>query len=332
MPCLITGSTNLHPTPEMAERRAAVGQPLRPKTVNTMRTRSASTLLISMMVFGSLMALVALLAATPAKAASGFDGTYDLTTTGKYGTYTEHNFLIISNGKISDAKVNEIYTPPPNWPAGVTPSGSRGDGIYWYTFIGTVSPSGSAGWVGGSLVAAGNFDYTYTGVINADGTGSGTWYGNEHGTWSVQKSGSSSLGLSVAGGMAPAISVVAIGISIVAIGIASTSVKAGFQPQVVRVPSPPSPYEPSVQTTTDNGLPIGPPEVGTPVGGAGLQYATPAPVGKPFPPREHYSRVSQEPPRCPIHGTVALQPHFSGTDDPGSWFCPMCRGYPWGRN
>jgi len=313
-----------------------------------MRTKSASALLISMLVFGSFMTVVALMAATPVKASSTFDGTYDFTTTGTYGTYTEHNFLIISNGKISDAKVNEIYTAPPNWPAGVTPSGSRGDGIYWYTFIGTVDSSGNADWRGGSLVAAGNFDYTYTGVINADGTGSGTWYGNEHGTWSVQKSGSSSLGLSLAGGMAPAVSGVVIAIAIVAIVIASTPVSIpqvlqpqvlsapspGFQPQVMPAPSQQYTYEPSVQTTTDNGLPIGPPEAGTPVGGAGLQYPTSPPDGRPFPPRDHFMKTSQQPPRCPVHPDVALVPHYFRTDgsDPGSWYCPKCNLYPWGKN
>jgi hypothetical protein len=296
-----------------------------------MRTKLASVLLMSILALGSFMTVVALLAATPAKAASTFDGTYDLTTTGTYGTYTEHDFLIISNGKISDAKVNDIYTVPPNWPAGAIPDGSRGKGIYWYTFIGTVDSSGNANWMGGSLVAMGNFDYTYTGVIDGDGTGSGTWYGNEHGTWSVQKSSSSGIGLTVAGGMAPAVSGIAIAIAIAAIVVASTPVRSGFRPQETSVPYQ-FQYQPSVQTTTDNGLPIGPPEAGTPVGGAGLQYGTPAPVGKPLPPRDHFTRVSQNPPRCPIHNDVALSPHFASAGDAGSWFCPRCNGYPWGKN
>jgi hypothetical protein len=300
--------------------------------VKQMRTKLASVLLMSILAFGSFMAAVALIAATPAQAASGFDGTYDFTTSSSAGSYTEDDFLIISNGMISDAKVNEIYTPPPNWPSGVIPSGSRGDGIYWYTFIGTVTSSGTATWRGGCFLAAGNFDYTYTGVINADGTGSGTYFGNEHGTWSVQKSGSAGIGLSLAGGMAPVVSGVVIVMAIAAIVIASTPVRSGFRPQVMSAPSPQYQYQPSVQTTTDNGLPIGPPEAGTPVGGAGLQYATPAPSGKPFPPRDHFTRVSQNPPRCPIHGDIALSPHFTSADDAGSWFCPRCNGYPWGKN
>lgn len=299
--------------------------------VNLMRTKLASILLISTLALGSFMTAVALMAASPARAASGFDGTYDFTTVASTGSYTEHDFMTITNGQISNVYVDRLYNPP-NMPPGV---GSGGDtNLWWYTFTGAVDSNGKANWLGGCLLAAGNMAYSYVGVISADGTGSGTWskVGMEHGTWSVQKSGSNGLGLGIAGGMAPVVSVVAIGISIAAIAMASASVKTGFQPQVVRVPSPPSPYEPSLQTTTDAGLPIGPPDAGTPVGGAGLQYATPAPAGKPFPPKEHYNRVSQEPPRCPVHGSVALQPHFSSPEDAGSWFCPMCKGYPWGKN
>jgi hypothetical protein len=284
-------------------------------------------------------AMAAAIAATPAKAATGFDGTYDFTTTLNSGSYTASDFLIISNGVISDAKVDEIYTPPPNWPAGVIPSGSRGDGIYWYTFIGTVGSTGNANWNGGCWLAAGNFDYTYTGVINADGTGSGTFYGLEHGTWSVHKSSSGFGGLQISGGMAPAISAVVIAISIVAIVVASTPVKIppapqGFQPQVMSVPSPQYSYQPSVQSETPSS-PIGPPEATDYMGGAGLSYGTSPPAGSPpFPPRDHFSKTSQEPPRCPHHHDTALVPHYFKTDgsDPGSWFCPKCSSYPWGKN
>lgn len=283
-------------------------------------------------------AMAAAIAPTPAKAATGFDGTYDFTTTASSGSYTEPDFLIISNGEISDADADNIYTPPPGWPAGVIPYGTRGDGIYWYTFIGSVNSSGNANWMGGCLLAAGNFDYTYTGVINADGTGYGTYSGNEHGTWSVHKSGFGG-GFGVAGGMAPAVSALVIIISIVAIVIASTPVKIppapqGFQPQVRSVPSPQYPYQPSVQTETPS-FPIGPPEPGTSWGGAGISYGTSTPAGgRPLAPRDHFSKTSQEPPRCPHHPYFALVPHYFKTDgsDPGSWFCPKCNGYPWGRN
>jgi hypothetical protein len=177
--------------------------------------------------------------------------------------------------------------------------------------------------------------YTLT-VSGVRMTGSGSYLNVGvmiYGSFDLTTSGALG-GLTLAGGAAPAVSAVAIVISIVAIVVASATVviPQGFQPQVMSAPSPQYPYEPSVQTTTDSGLPIGPPEAGTPVGGAGLQYATPAPVGKPFPPREHFTRVSQNPPRCPIHGDIALSPHFASAEDAGSWFCPRCNGYPWGKN
>jgi hypothetical protein len=158
------------------------------------------------------------------------------------------------------------------------------------------------------------------------------------GTFDLKKE-SAFGGLEVAGGMAPTVSAVVIIISIVAIVIASTPVKIppaqqGFRPQVMSAPSQQYPYQPSVQTETPSS-PIGPPEAGTPVGGAGLQFgASPPPGGPPFAPRDHFSKTSQEPPRCPLHHDIALVPHYFKTDgsDPGSWFCPKCSGYPWGRN
>ena len=292
---------------------------------------------ISIVAFALILLASFTIVASPTEAASGFDGTYDLTTTSSYGSYTEPDFLIISNGKISDADADKIYTQPPNWPPGVIPDGSRGEGIFWYTFIGNVDSNGNANWRGGCLVAAGNFDYTYTGIINADGTGSGTFSGNERGSWSVHKSSSSGLGLSVAGGMAPAVSALVIVISIVAIAVASTPVKIpppqGFQPQVMSAPSPLYPYQPSIQTETPS-APIGPPDPATSWGGAGLSYGTPLPTDRPLPPRDHFMKTSQQPPRCPYHHDIALVPHTFRTDgsDPGSWFCPKCSGYPWGRN
>ena len=289
-------------------------------------------------------AMAAAIATSPAKAATGFDGTYDFTTTLNSRSYTAPDFLIISNGVISDAKVDEIYTPPPNWPAGVIPSGSRGDGIYWYTFIGTIdSSSGQASWNGGCWLAAGNFDYTYTGVINADGTGSGTFYGLEHGTWSVHKSSSGFGGLQISGGMAPAVSAVVIAISIVAIVVASTPVKIppapqGFQPQVTSGQSPPYSYQPSVQSETPS-APIGPPEATDYVGGVGITGGEPNfdQNGRPYPPRRY---TGANGPRCPIHNEVPCQARFPFQNqlEPGSWYCGKCaalghnNGYPWGVN
>lgn len=151
------------------------------------------------------------------------------------------------------------------------------------------------------------------------------------GTFDLEKEG-----LFAVGGMAPIVSGVSIAVAIVAIVIAVTPGKApktGYQPQVMKYPPSPPPYAPSQQWTTE----VPPQAISgdgtTPVGGAGLQYATPPPAGKPLPPRDHFTNVSQEPPRCPMHKDIALTPHYSADmNDPGSWYCPRCKGYPWGKN
>jgi hypothetical protein len=191
------------------------------------------------------------------------------------------------------------------------------DGVNWLTPLYTLTVSGNEMSGSGSYLNAGVTIYC---------------------TFDLKKEGVFG-GLEVAGGMAPAISALVIIISIVAIVIASTPVKIppapqGFQPQVMSVPSPQYSYQPSVQTETSSS-PIGPPEPGTSMGGAGISYGTSTPAGgRPLAPRDHFSKTSQEPPRCPHHPYFALVPHYFKTDgsDPGSWFCPKCNGYPWGRN
>jgi hypothetical protein len=137
-------------------------------------------------------------------------------------------------------------------------------------------------------------------------------------------------------GITPVVSAGAIAISIAAIVIASTTPKvskSGFTPQAGTVqPYQPS-YEPSKQWTTEQPIQPISADGATYLGGAGLQLPTPPPAGRPYPPKEHFGKVSQQPPRCPIHGDVALAPHFSNTDmnDPGSWYCVKCKGYPWGK-
>ncbi|MEM2891188.1 MAG: hypothetical protein QXJ32_01590 [Thermoplasmata archaeon] len=103
-------------------------------------------------------------------------------------------------------------------------------------------------------------------------------------------------------------------------------------PSITRVPPPTKVYEPSYVRTTDDSMPVSLPEGGTPVGGVGLTVPPPPPAGRPLPPKEHFWR-GQEPPRCPIHGEVALVAHYKSAEgDPGSWYCPKCKGYPWGRS
>jgi hypothetical protein len=65
----------------------------------------------------------------------------------------------------------------------------------------------------------------------------------------------------------------------------------------------------------------------------GIQLPVPPPAGAPFPPSEHFTKVSQTPPKCPFHPGTFLTPHFASgmPGEKGSWFCPVCNGYPWGQ-
>ncbi|MGD9962662.1 MAG: hypothetical protein AB7S97_02005 [Thermoplasmata archaeon] len=155
-------------------------------------------------------------------------------------------------------------------------------------------------------------------------------------------------GLVSVGGVATVVSGVSISIAIVAVIIAVTpavapaaggasraggAMNAGFRPQTARMPPAAPPYTPTQQWTTDTPDQPMSGDGTVPQGGVGLHYAAPPPGGRPAPPREHFNQ-SQVHPRCPIHGDTALVPHYSNTDmnDPGSWFCPRCNGYPWGKN
>jgi len=109
-------------------------------------------------------------------------------------------------------------------------------------------------------------------------------------------------------------------------------VRIPMTPSVTRVPPYNPTYVPSDVRTTGEPTPVSGPEGGISMGGAGLYIPPPPPTGRPLPPKEHFSR-SQEPPRCPIHGDAALVAHFKSSEgDPGSWYCPKCKGYPWGRS
>ena len=298
--------------------------------VNQMRTKLASVLLISILALGSFMTAVALMAGNAS--AASLSGTWESRVSGSGYTQT---YMGPSGSTVTDHfDVTLVLTQSGTSVTGTLRSDQTG-GVKTFSVDGTFDGTtflmtAHYGWDGVNML---NPVYTLT-VSGDHMTGSGSYLNvgvTIHGTFDLTTSGGLG-GLTLAGGTAPVVSGIAIAIAIVAIVIASTPVRSGFRPQVMSAPSPQYPYQPSVQTTTDNGLPIGPPEAGTPVGGAGLQYATPAPVGKPFPPRDHFTRVSQNPPRCPIHNDVALSPHFASAGDAGSWFCPRCNGYPWGKN
>jgi len=295
-----------------------------------MRTKLASVLLISILALGSFMAAIALMAGNAS--AASVSGTWTSRVSGSGYTQT---YMGPSGSTVTDHfDVTLVLTQSGTSVTGTLRSDQTG-GVKTFSVDGTFDGTtflmtAHYGWDGYEMINA-----VYTLTVSGDRmTGSGSYLNvgvTIHGTFDLTTSGGLG-GLTLAGGTAPVVSGIAIAIAIVAIVIASTPVRSGFRPQVMSAPSPQYPYQPSVQTTTDNGLPIGPPEAGTPVGGAGLQYATPAPVGKPFPPRDHFTRVSQNPPRCPIHNDIALSPHFTSAEDSGSWFCPRCNGYPWGKN
>ncbi len=303
-----------------------------------MRIGVARILTLSTLVMWSLVLSTAVLSMS-ANASTAYDGTYDFTSTGTYWNYytsswvttthTEDNFLVVTNGAVSNVYVASLY----NWtnpPAGSSPI----NGVYWYTFTGTVDASGNANWVGGSFQGAGNLAYNYAGVIYTNGTGSGTWSkaGMEHGTWSIQRSGGLLLGS--LSGVAPLVSAAVIVVSIVVIVIVATPLKVPTAPSPPSTVSPLPGWQPAWQGETGTGSPPAMPDGAVPVGGVGLHYASPPASGKPLPPRDYFSKTSQDPPRCPVHGDVALVAHYFKTDgsDPGSWFCPRCGNYPWGKS
>ena len=125
---------------------------------------------------------------------------------------------------------------------------------------------------------------------------------------------------------------IAAGVAIIV--LVSIPLKVPKTPGISRVPPYQRNYEPSFERTTELTPPPPLPEGGTPVGGVGLHDARPAPQSRPLPPKDHFMRVSSDPPRCPFHPGIALVAHHSRPDatDSGSWYCPYCQGYPWGRN
>jgi len=133
-------------------------------------------------------------------------------------------------------------------------------------------------------------------------------------------------------GIAPIASAGFIVVFIVIIVTVLRPVRIPTTPSITKVPPYSPSYEPSDVRTTGEPTPISPPEGGMSLGGVGITWGSPPPTGKPLPPKQHYSN-NQEPPRCPIHRDTALVAHFTGAEsDPGSWYCPKCKSYPWGRS
>jgi hypothetical protein len=100
-------------------------------------------------------------------------------------------------------------------------------------------------------------------------------------------------------------------------------------PSTLRRPPSGRSYEPA-ETRETKEAPISYPEGGTPIGGAGITVPPP-PTGRPLPPKQHYANTPESP-RCPVHPDTPLVPHYRDSRDVGSWYCPKCKGYPWGRS
>ena len=293
-----------------------------------MRTQLARVLALSMIVMGTL--LLSTVSLSGSVSAAGVAGTWTSRISGEGYSQT---YMGPGGGMITDKFDAELVL-----------SGSD-DAI-----TGTITADGKSfpveGYVvGNTFYMTAHYGYdgavwmnpTYTLTVEGDRMyGSGSYLNvgvTITGYFDLEKGGFFAL----SGGLTPVVSGGMIAVSIVAIIVASSTPRVpskGFKPQVGTAPGYQSPYTPSQQWTTE--VPSQPisGDGAQYLGGAGLQYATPPPAGKPFPPKEHFTRVSQNPPRCPIHGDVALAPHFSNTDmnDLGSWYCAKCRGYPWGKN
>ena len=121
-------------------------------------------------------------------------------------------------------------------------------------------------------------------------------------------------------------------ITVVVIVVAVTGMAVGSLPVVPKGLKLP-PLEPS-KTGETGPMAIGMPEAGQPVGGIGLHTPAPPPAGRPLPPSEHFEKVSQQPPACPVHPGTFLVPHFKTgmPGEKGAWYCPVCNGYPWGES
>jgi hypothetical protein len=313
------------------------------------------------MIWGVAVILCACFAmvATPVKAATTYDGTYDITLSGnvynfatdsvEFTTDTAPDFLIISNGRISDAGFDGTYknfpaskqVPPPSPPAPV-------GGSIWLSWTGSVDSSGSTNWHGGCFIAGLNTDYTFIGAIRSDGSGSGTWSAVDqaYGTWTVQKSGGSLGGI----GSSASVPIAGLTVAAAAIGLGASLLPAppgaspppqgygqtaAFQPSPTHHTSPrwdqgahthqtPSYQQGSVISET-NSYAGGPPAGGESLGGAGLTIPTLFDqYGNPVLPRDW---SAQSPPSCPRHPWVSCQANYAinfAHGSPGSWYCREC--------
>ena len=196
-----------------------------------------------------------------------------------------------------------------------------------YTFL----MNAYLGWDGVSYMVG---EYALT-VDGSSMTGTGSYLNvgvTIHGSFDlVRGSGLLGLGdlaapLAVAGGIGGAVGAVAFVIPSPKPGMRPSAGRSGYVP--------PQPVPSDVRETYAG--PIGPPEAAQPQGGVGMTWGSSDPTvwkgqGPPPAPKDWYSSISQQPPQCPNHPGTFTTPHYSGPTDAGSWYCPHCNGYPWGR-
>lgn len=215
------------------------------------------------------------------------------------------------------------------------PGPTTSDWATWYgegTFDGTTLVL-TFGWEEGNI---GSTTPVFTLTVEGNEmSGGGDWYSAGvlmHGKFNLVREGFSLLSVPTITYIATSGAIIG---AIAAIAVVLASTKVPMIPGVARAPPYQQSYERSIERETDPNMPFSLPEGGTTVGGVGMSYGPPAqPSGRPLPPKEHFMSVSSDPPRCPYHSDTALVAHHARADatDAGSWYCPKCRSYPWGRS
>lgn len=294
--------------------------------------RNVARILVASLLFVSMTASAVLMFSSEASAA-GLAGTWTSRVDGKGYTQT---YLYFGGSTITESFDADLE---------LSVSGSDVSGtLTVYQNSGPTSVSVDGTFDGTTFIMTAHYswyyadtgDGVYTLTVNGDQmTGSGSYLNvgvTITGYFDLVK-GAGLLGL---GDLAAPMAVAgAVGGVVGAVAFFVPSPKPGFRPGTGAPGYAPAPPVPSDVRETYSG-PIGPPEPGQPMGGAGMSWGTSDPTvwkgpGPPPAPKDWYTSVSQQPPQCPVHPGTFTMPHYSGPTDAGSWFCPHCNGYPWGR-
>jgi len=249
------------------------------------------------------------------KATIVYDGLYDITYTtiawqgfwmGEWDNWTSATYIgyvSISNGEISI---------PYSWDVanvGGTPYDSidrQGVPNFWTTWRGTVDEGGNAKWTGSIFEMKGwnddDYVFTFTGKINTDGTGSGTYTGDLpycetvpffgekggkiSGTWTLQKQSSGSTNVifgwiyQILGQLS---NVGTIPMAIIGGAVVAGIIALGIRRKLRKRPSPPKPTPVPERESKPGKVEL--PPTGVPQGGIGLH------VGPRLPEHPRLTRV-----------------------------------------